>query len=440
MAQATADPPKATNTPPEKSDAERLRELAERLGEVPAKSDVETLRTELATIKTELSNIANRVSSVPWSQRDGNKNPEWNYRPIIRALAEQSKGYVSIDNAWWKRNGYEYAREVLGQSRADYDHVLRDVSGPIVNHQDATTQAAGIERTTVVTTSGTLGGYLVPDEVGGYSDLLRARNPIFSKFGTEIIQTTGIPYKWNRMSTGATMTVVGEGAAITETSVAFDQDNYYPKKYAGYIPISMESILMGDPAIESAVRSELTGRASVNVATQFLIGTGVAGNPTGIFVDTRGLTYSTNVDPLTAAGLMGVIETLKTNNALLDGSRLGFVMHPFSESAIMALSQSGTGSALLFPSNVGNYASEGLGIYGIPYATTTVLGGAEGTSDLGLVDWSQHALLRWGVLQIDTNPNVQWLNDNLLIRVIDRINVLIRQPKTIVFVTALGKA
>lgn len=411
--------PKNTEAPAGTDPVAALDALGEIIEKMPSRAEYDELKKEVENVTKA---VASRTS-VPWSQQGDNKNRTFQYRKLIKKLALRAKGQDSEND--WVAMGGEFERDILRQSARDF----------------SIEQSAGSDqRSTMVTTNNTLGGYLVPDDIGGYSDLLRARNPIFSKFGTEIIPAKGSPYRYNRMASGATMTAVAESGAITETGVTFEQDAYYPKKYAGYIPISMESIMMDDPSIESAIRAELAGRASVNVATQFLIGTGVAGNPTGIFVDSRINTYSTNVNPLTTPGLMGMIEEIKTQNALLDGARLGWIMHPFVESAIMALSQTGTGSPLLFPANSGNYANEGLGIFGMPYATTTVLGGAENTADLGLVDWSQVALVRWGALQIDTNPSVQFLNDNLIVRVIDRFNVLIRQPKAIVFATAVGKA
>jgi HK97 family phage major capsid protein len=403
----------------DKKDNERdskFTDLAKRVDETATKV------SDTAKVVDEIRERATNRGGQPWSQTSEGKDRQFSYAKALQARYLQARG--GEGDGVWTRNKSEFERDTFQQAERDFGHLRTPGYG-------------GGERTTVVTTSAPAGGFLVPDAVGGYSDLLRARNPIFSKFGTEIIQTTGIPYRYNRMSAGATLTAVNEASAITETSVTFEQDQYLPKKYAGFIPLSAESVMMADPSVEAAVRGELLGRASVNCATQFLTGTGAA-NPTGIFVDSRIITTSTAVDPLTLAGLLNYVEQLKTNNALLDGARLGWVMHPLAETAIFLVAQNGTGSGLLLqPASAGN---EGLSILGMPYATTTVLGGTEGAADLGLVDWSQVALLRWGALQVDMNANPQWTSDNVLVRVIDRFNVLIRQPKAIVFGTAIGKA
>lgn len=431
---------------PEAATLESIREDVTKIGD-SATAVAERLTKDNDTLKREVAELRSTITErrgLPHSQTEAGRNAKFEWRRLLSCREHQRTGNVG-DKIWLRRidgRGCELERDVMLEAKRKFAF-LREVNGADggteVDLGEATTGDRGL-----VTTTDSSGGFLVPDEIGGYTDILRARTPL-GKLGWEIIPTRAQPYRYNRMSTGATMTALSEGAALTESTVAFQGLQYWPKKYGTYVVVSSEMLREADPSIESIVNNELLQRAAINAQTQYLIGSGAAGNPIG--VTTAVSAFTTNIDPLLPIGLLAMIEQLKTNNVLGDGSRLGWVMHPFVEGAILAM-PAGTvtigGTTTVYNTGLippgASQMQESLPIYGIRYATTTILGGGEGTADLALIDLSMSALLRWGAIEVAMSPHPQFINDNTVIRIADRINVLIRQSVGTVFATAVGKA
>jgi HK97 family phage major capsid protein len=343
-------------------------------------STVATLTKKTETIDEIKKLVDDNVRSLEeWKQKNAARPERFNIGgqhtkrqfSISRVSAVALKRHMgmSIDNAWTDAKA-EFERDTLRQF--EDEHGLRVMT----NANDPA------------------GGFLVPEGVLGFGEMLRARTVIF-KLGAEEIQTNVNPLNWNRQSAGSTVSYTAEGVAPTATDLTLQQVALTPKSAKALVRCSRELVERGDPAVDSIVRSDLIKQLAINLDTQALRGNSIAGAPIGI---TQTASVGTDTTAATSATALAIlIRTVKAANGIVEG-RLGWAMHPVMEQRIMALGTSLTAGGNMFQNPNLGFASETLTLMGAPYATTTILAAANGTANQAQImfgDWSQLAIVRW---------------------------------------------
>lgn len=302
----------------------------------------------------------------------------------------------------------------------------------------------GVRASALSTVSETYGGFLVPEEVGGFIEKLRAQVVAF-QLGAQEAMTNASPVRWLRQGTAASVAnYTGEGADSTQADLRVEEIQLSPHAAKTHVVINRELLLRADPSIDSIVNNDLVEQVARNIDLQILYGPSVTGAPTGIVnapasnLDSGDAVQTLNgpadggAGALALASFSKILGKVKLKNAFK--GRFGWAMHPTYEQrlAILATAASIFNPTMWGVSKDGAYAGESGGILGFPYKTTTQLT-ADGTTaaTAGIIggDFSQITLYRWkpGV-EFRTSDHVKFLSNQVVVQVIDSHDILIRHP------------
>jgi HK97 family phage major capsid protein len=279
------------------------------------------------------------------------------------------------------------------------------------------------------------GGFLVPEGVLGFGNILRAQSVCF-RLGAEEVLTNSNPLVWNRQSGSATVAYSAEGATVSASDLTLQQVSLQPRSAKALVRVSRELIERGDPAVDSIVKNDLLRILALNVDKQAMIGPQGASAPTGI-VATSGVGSDTTAATSTTA-LAILVQKVKTANGIVEG-KLGWAMHPVMEQRIMQLGPTTTLPIYMNPNQ--GYAAENVPILGAPYATTTQLAasnGTAGTCQILFGDWSQLKIVRWKPgLEIRFSFDRYFDTNEVGILGVDAHDILVKQAGSFAFNNSL---
>ena len=263
------------------------------------------------------------------------------------------------------------------------------------------------------------GGFLVPTEaMEGIIGELEA-NEIAVQLGATVINGMVGNVTWTVSDGGVTAEYVDTEAEAdgNESVPTFSNINIKPHVSAAFVPLTWSMLNQPAIALDGWVQSDIAKKIALREDLSFFLGTGSAGEPRGIFENSNVATYTWLTDPMTEAGwgqgaspgqvvdfeLLGLMETVVSNNGLMAGAKTGYAM----------------GWKLLFnisatKDNNGQPVFRGTNqaftdtLMGSPAFATTQLDVAANT-DMRIVwgDWSQALIARWGTMAFSASDTTE---------------------------------
>lgn len=419
---------------------ENLKKTQDSLAEVKTSDD--GLRASVAEMKTKLSvfeDAARNRTGVFAILKPDPKRVRWNrFLAVQHAITFPHRmpagwGFKSEKDVW-DYYGAGFEREACG--RGEKAHVPGqeyDGSG-----------GDKLRATALQTTMNTYGGFLVPEEVGGFIEKLRPQVVAFGLGASETMTNAGL-VTWNRQGTAASVAnYTAEGANSTQADMRFEAIELQPHAAKTHVIINREALLRADPSINGIVDQDLALQVARNLDKQILYGPTVSGAPKGI-VNYPGSTLDTNdvfqslngpadggAGALALASFPKILGKVKVKDAFT--GRFGWAMHPTYEQRLGILA---TAASIFFPfmwavPSTGDYAGEKGSILGHPYKTTTQLtvdGTTAATSGIIGGDFSQITVYRWAPgVEFRMSEHVNFLANQVVVQVIDSHDILIKHP------------
>lgn len=236
----------------------------------------------------------------------------------------------------------------------------------------------------------TAGGALVETEVAPgdvFSGYLHTSS-VLSRQGISQLNLRGngsFPRVSGKISTGWLST---EGSSLTESQFAFAVAAGTPKSVGAYCEVSNQFLRQTSQAAQAFVLRELARATAAEIDAKCLNGSGASGEPTGL-LNTAGLGSVTGTT-LAYAGVLDAVKNVENVSGIVQADKAGFVLAP-DAARILRGRERAAGSGMIMNAN---------DLAGYPAHTT------KSTPDASLIfgDWSQMALLNWGVLEIGADP------------------------------------
>jgi len=326
------------------------------------------------------------------------------------AAAEKRIGDVQADLAEARESNPFYVEgyEKTGEAEKDFS-ILRAIRGWTSNWnvddpKEYPERDLVMEATTKANNAGvdTAGGFMVPGQfMDDMIPLLEAKSVLVSLGASVVDGLVGSPVTWPKVTGTATAYWVDEGAAITESQLAFGQLSLQPHGLAALVPMTNRLVRQTSGKVEQVVRERIATSLALKMDLAGLKGTGASGEPIGI-VNTSGI----GSNDYTSLDLLGDDQTVTTElenhigvvedaNAL-DG-RLGWAMNGtmkrYFRNALDA-----DGRPLLFGRQDGSGGPQD-SFYGYPFAISNQLA----NTDLIFGNFADLLIAQWGGLLIDAS-------------------------------------
>lgn len=269
------------------------------------------------------------------------------------------------------------------------------------------------------------GGYLVPVEQSlNWFDRLRPAS-VFLTAGPVILDAQHEQLAVPKVTASATVQMVNENTAITESEETFGQILLTPRKLAALVPISNEVLADSNPSIRDIVAADLTRQLGTTLDAQFLTGDGSAPNLRGV----RNLTGVTT----TYLGANGATPTLndvadaigRLENSNADLTRTAIFMAPRTWNTIRKIVDS-QARYQLQPDPTSDSRRQ---LFGVPVHTSSQISITEtrGTnsdcSSIAVCDMSRLVVARRKEIELAYSPDYAFHKDQTYVRVVARFDV-----------------
>lgn len=257
------------------------------------------------------------------------------------------------------------------------------------------------------------GGYLVPEEVHAALIPKLDATAFLGKVGVTQLNPRGYPYRVNKITSGATAYMVGEGSKPTASDLAIGQVNLMPKKCTARVILTNEQVMWGTPQTDQLVMNNLAERIALKQDQQVLHGKGTDNEILGIMPEgaTAAPSGYTTVAGATTVPLFGdfnkAMGKLAEENVPIDS--LGAVMHPrvmfrlFRQLTMgLATNQTEAGGAGFLAGFPLASTARFKELTGIAIAPSTQVSVTMDTNDTWVVlgNWSDYFFARFGGLVI----------------------------------------
>ena len=183
--------------------------------------------------------------------------------------------------------------------------------------------------------TGTAGGFLVPEDVSGeVIELLRPLS-VVTAMGPRIVPMPNGNMTTNRRASGAIFEYGGEQQDIKATGYAYGQVKLSAKKLSGIIPISNDLLRTASTAVDRMVRDDALADAAQIQDRHFLRGAGTDYAPKGLRFQHTGTPFAaSHVLTMTAAPSLQKVDddlgrlelALANNNVVVTGAH--WIMSP----------------------------------------------------------------------------------------------------------------
>ena len=270
-------------------------------------------------------------------------------------------------------------------------------------------------------TAASAGGYLRETSNVSFVELLRNLAVLLRMGATKMAGLVGDAVIPKQTVAGTAYWLATETAQITESQQTFAQISLSPKTIGGYTEISRQVKLQA-PAVEGIVMADLAKIIALGIDLAGLVGTGAAGQPTGI-INTAGIGGVTG----TALALAGVLE-FQTDLANALTPTCGYVTTPAIASLLAQRQKAASTSTFLWEGSV----------------LDGTLGGCRAMSSAQMPaanilfgDFSQIAIGEWGVLEIVVDPFTKFASGILGIRALYSIDIAVRSPSAFSLATSV---
>jgi len=269
------------------------------------------------------------------------------------------------------------------------------------------------------------GGYLVPVEQSlQWFDRLRPASVVLQA-APVVLDAQAEQLAVPKITGSATVAMVAENAAITESEETFGQLLLTPRKLAALVPISNEVLADSQPAIRDLVAQDLAAQLGTKLDEQMLTGDGTAPNLRGIrnFAGVTTTYLGANGATPTLNDIADAVARLETSNA--DLSRTALFIHPRTWATFRKIAD----SQARYQLQPDPTSAEQRRLFGVPVHTSSQLSITEtrGTnsdcSTVLAVDMSRVVVARRAQLEIAYSPDYAFHKDQTYVRVVARFDI-----------------
>lgn len=408
----------------------------------------ELILSEIRNIK---KSIDTEREAVNKTVADSQKSAEEKEKAVTKFNEETGKrlGYIedqlkklsiTLPGAESVKNKFDISKAIYGISRSNFQryHLSEEKAW-----QGCELEKEILDQTmkTMSSIIGADGGFLVPQEVmGEIVEPLRAMS-VIDKLGSRIIPFTGSPVTLRKQTSSAVSYFLGESGTITPSTPGFGALKMEPKKLATFVIIPNE-LLSQVGAVKQLVIKDMVKSMALKRDWAFLEGTGGAHTPQGIVkyagVSTVECGDGTDGGYLTFAKLKEMFAKIEDENVEL--SNVGVVMRSnvknnLALERIKNYDLQVVGGSYVVPGMpiINDVLLQNLVGYKIGISnqlSKTLTKGAN--SDCSYViagNWDEFLVGEWGGMQIAESTEFKFQTDETCIRVINRIDSLLRHEE-----------
>jgi HK97 family phage major capsid protein len=184
-------------------------------------------------------------------------------------------------------------------------------------------------------TVGTEGTDVVFTEYGGKVIPYLNPVPVADALGVTFLQGLRGNVQWPRVTADTALAFETETSDVDETTPTFDNVSITPKRFGGYVDVTLQMLQQAVFVVEPWLRNNLSNRYAITVDQQIFNGSGSGNQTTGLFnisgVNTLSLGSGTTND-MTYRALLSMKRDCKASNTRI-GSK-GWVTNAYGEYAL----------------------------------------------------------------------------------------------------------
>ena len=282
-------------------------------------------------------------------------------------------------------------------------------------------------------TVGTEGADVVFTEYGGKVIPYLNPEPVADKLGVTFLQGLNGNVQWPRETGDLAFAFETETSDVDETTPTFDNVSISPKRFGGYVDITLQMLQQSVFMVDPWIRNKLNLRYAITVDKQIFNGSGSGNETTGLF-NISGVnilsTGSGSANDMTYKALLSMKRDTKVANARV--GRAGWVTNAYGEFALYNTPLQGSGVEGNFILNANTPAGT---LVGNPFYTSEIIKSdfSEGSqTDLCGIAYSSNwgGLIAgfWGGLDILFDPYTQRLGGKVRFVVNSFMDVDVEQP------------
>lgn len=281
-------------------------------------------------------------------------------------------------------------------------------------------------------TVGTEGADVVFTEYGGKVIPYLNPDPVADRLGVTFLQGLQGNVQWPRESGDLAFGFETETSDVDETTPTFDNVSISPKRFGGYVDVTMQMLKQSVFVLDPWLRNKLSLRYAITVDQMIFNGLGSGNQPTGLF-NISGVnvlsTGSGSANNMTYAALLSMKRDTKVANARV--GKTGWVTNAYGEFALFntPLQASGIeGNFILNP----NYNGR---LLGDPFLTSEII--PSNFSEGGQTDlvgaayssnWAGLIAGFWGGMDLLVDPYTQRLGGKIRFVVNAFMDIDVEQP------------
>lgn len=281
-------------------------------------------------------------------------------------------------------------------------------------------------------TVGTEGADVVYTEYGGKVIPYLNPEPVAERLGVTFLQGLRGNVQWPRETADLAFAFETETSDVDETTPTFDNVSISPKRFGGYVDITLQMLNQSVFMVDPWIRQKLSLRYGITIDTQVFNGSGSGNQTTGLFnmsaVNILSL-GSGSANNMTYPALLSMKRDAEASNARM--GRAGWVTNAYGKFALFntTLQASGVEGNFILPANFNG------SMLGDPFYTSNIIPSdfsEGGQSDLcGIAyspNWGGLIAGFWGGLDILFDPYTQRLGGKVRFVVNSCMDVDVEQP------------
>jgi HK97 family phage major capsid protein len=256
-----------------------------------------------------------------------------------------------------------------------------------------------------------LGGYLVGTAMSDVEQVLRPAS-VLIQAGARVVQLQG-NMALRREMTAATAQWLAETDTVTEQTETFGQATLTPHRCSAFLTLTRQLQIQVDPDASDLLVESMRKSIGVGIDKVALVGTGVTGEPSGIF-NTTGVQTVTFSAAATWANALSFISKVAGQNAT--DANITFISHPSVREKWMNVQRFSGSSTSLW--------SDDDTIAGKPALVTTNCGATQ----ICCGDFSMTLIGLWGAARVTVDPYNQALSEKIRLFVTQLADVAVAYP------------
>lgn len=256
--------------------------------------------------------------------------------------------------------------------------------------------------------------------------------PVADALGVTFLQGLRGNVQWPRVTGDTALAFETESSDVDETTPTFDNVSISPKRFGGYVDVTMQMLAQSVFVVEPWLRNSLSNRYAITVDQQIFNGSGSGNQTTGLFNISGVNTLSTgsgSANDMTYKALLSMKRDCKVANTRIGST--GWVTNAYGEYALYNTPKQASGvegNFILNPDRPGTLVSD-------PFRTSEIIPSnfsEGGQTDLVGIAYSSYwqGLIAgfWGGMDLLVDPYTQRLGGKIRFVVNAFMDVDVEQP------------